>query len=222
MALWRFDIATSTWKHIENVRKEYSETRAVLTSDAQNVIIVGTSTGLIDVLDIQDDNDYKVTRSMVSAVSPIEFGNASAYPVVMKCRERDVIRLTSAWYRKLFTHKQHGHATCSLDIIKLIDQFVGEEMLHLLIQNYAGGAVNHVAFHLVDILSSNSAETPTPLQLPGLTISSTAVQPARLENNGNERRRWSSIMGMNIEQCVLCLCALLIAYFFGMLTDWLT
>lgn len=112
IALWRFDIATSTWKYVKIVVKDWCETRAVLTSDDQNLIIVGR--GWIKIMNIQDDNDYKVTKSIVL---PNEFQNGSPYPVLMKCQETDVIALTSAWFRKVFSSKQHGQATCPLDIL---------------------------------------------------------------------------------------------------------
>ena len=98
--MWRFDIATSTWKHIENdvatSTGDYRGTHAVLTSDEGNVIIVGS--GRIDILDIQDENDYKITRSM-----KLDFGYSYtiAFPVLMKHQETDVIALTSGWFRKL-------------------------------------------------------------------------------------------------------------------------
>ena len=165
IGMWRFDITTSTWEHIENVRGDYTETdRAVLTSDEQHVIIVCDNR--IDVLDIRDENNYKVTGSMKL---PLGFSDLLAYPILMKRRETEVIALTSGWFRKLF-HSEDHPAACPLDILKLIDQFVCKEMLHLLIWDYTGGAVNHMAFHLTDILSSDSAEIPAPIELPGLTL----------------------------------------------------
>ena len=199
IGMWRFDIATSTWTHIVNVEEDYTQTPAVLTSDEQNVIIVESD--WIEILDIQNDNDYQVVGSMKL---PNEFRNAFAYPVLTKHRETEVIALTSGWFRKLFNTKRYGHSTCSLDILKLIAQFVCDEMLHLPIWNNAGSAVDHLAFHLADILSSDDAETPTPIELPGPTL---PIPNKRLPNTAEERFRWSPIKIMKTKQCVLCLCA---------------
>ena len=214
IGMWRFDIAASTWKHIENVTRDYSETHAVLTLDQQNVIIVGKNR--IDILDIQDENDYKITRSM-----KLEFGYSytAAFPVLMKCRETDVVALTSWWFRKLFSSKDNGPAACPLDILNLIDKFVCTQMLHLLTWSYAGGAVDHLTFHLADMLSLDLAETPTPIELPGFVL---AMPNRRLPNVTAERFRLIPITSMKTKQCVLCLCALLVAYLCKMFTDWLT
>ena len=167
IGMWRFDIATSTWKHIfddESKEYRYSNTHAVLTSDEQNVIIVRWNR--IEILNIQDENDYKVTASM-----EIPHGNEywTGYPVLMKCRATEVFMLTSGWFRKLFKSKDDGAVACPLDILKLIDQFVCEQMLHLIKWKRAS-AKEHLAFHLTDVLSSDSGETPSPLQLPGLYL----------------------------------------------------
>ena len=222
IGMWRFDIATSTWKHIENVTRDYSETHAVLTSDQQNVIIVGKNR--IDILDIQDENDYKITRSMT-----LEFGYSytAAFPVLMKRRETDVVALTSGWFRKQFSSNNDrrlndGLAACPLDILKLIDKFVCTQMLHLLTWSYAVGAVDHLTFQLADMLSIDLAETPKPIELPGFVLTMPNGPNRRLPNVTAERFRRGPINSMKTKQCVLCFCALLVAYLFKMFIDWLT
>ena len=120
--------------------------------------------------------------------------------------------------RKLFNTKQHGQVTsvtCPLDILRLIDQFVSNEMLHLIKWNHR--ALNHAAFHLADILSSDSADTPTPIKLPGL---SPPIPNRRPPHPAVEHFMWSPIKSMSTKQFVLCLCALLVTYLVGMYTDW--
>ena len=161
VGMWRFDITTSAWQHIANVRRNYSQyDHAVLTSDEQYVIVV-CDDNHIDILDIGDENNYQITKSI-----ELKFKYAP-FPVLTTCREIDVVVLVSGWFRKLFNSEDHPVA-CPLDILKLIDQFVCKEMLHLLLCNYTDGAVNHEAFHLSDILSWDSAEIPAPIELPGL------------------------------------------------------
>ena len=180
--MWRFDIATSKWTHVETVEDDYHSTDAVLTSDEQHVIIVCGYR--IDVLDIRDENDYKITGSMklTKEFSDGEY-HGFTYPVLMKRRETEVIALTSGWFRKLF-HSEDHPAACPLDVLKLVDQFVCKEMLHLLLCNYTDSAVHHAVFHLTDILSSDSAEIPAPIELPGFSFP--IPKNRRLPNTANE------------------------------------
>ena len=188
---------------------------AALTSDENSVIIVGTLDGYraydcsIFVLNIQDDDNYDLRHCMYIDIP--WYGFKTPYPIVMKQHDINVILLTSGWFRKSFSSKQQEHVVWPLDILKLIDKFVSQDMLHLISIHSADGALKHVVFAMADILASNSAEMPTPRVLPGPEFQSSGAW--------NELIPIDNIPFTNT-QFTICLCFLLVAYFCRIHMDW--
>ena len=97
----------------------------------------------------------------------------------MKSNGTNVILLVSGWLRKTFNSKEQESLACPHDILKLIDQFVCQETLHLL-PHSNDGKVKHIAFHLEDILSTKSTTLPTARELPGLgSLHAATMQTSR-------------------------------------------
>ena len=207
MGVWRIQVATSKWEQIE-VDGEFRGHQAVLSSDQQSVIIVGMLKMYI--LDIQNEDKYTVIQS-IGLPRPSGY----LYPVVVKNQETNVVLLTSAWFRKSFSSTQHEQVVCPLDILKLIDQFVCQEWLHLISEYVRDGTIKHFAVPLAEILSLDSIHQNTWFrERPGM-------DPANYSSVMQRTETWLiPLNGFTRTQITLCLSFLLVAYLYIIYVDW--
>lgn len=202
MGVWRIQVDTSKWEQIE-VDGEFRGHQAVLSSDEQSVIIVGMLKMYI--LDIRDEDNYKVRQS-IGLPRPSGY----LYPVLVKNQETKVILLTSAWFRKSFSSTQHEQVVCPLDILKLIDQFVCQEWLHLISEYVRDGTIKHFAVPLAEILSLDSIHQNTWFR----------ERPVLDPPNYSDVMYRSFFNSFTKTQITLSLSFLLVAYLCVIYVDW--
>ena len=108
--IWRYGDATGDWEEIVGFEFDLSEGVSVLTGDEQYIVITGTKhytqNEIVDVyvLDIRDENEYKLMMSLTRKPSP----DATLVARTSSIRETNL--LTSGWTRKLFTTERAcGH-----------------------------------------------------------------------------------------------------------------
>ena len=214
LGIWRCQVATWKWEAIEVDGYQYeSANQAALTVDEKNVIIVGRYPKSdyvgISILNIKDDDNYQLRHSM--SLDKPYYGFRILCPVVMKGRGINVILLISGWFRESFCSKQQEQVVCPLDILKLIDKFVCQEMLHLIPRSNGSDTLNHIVFDMADILSRDSEDLPIPRELPG----------PRFQTSG----AWNELipidnLPLTKKQFTICFCFLLVAYFCRIYVDW--
>lgn len=199
----RYRIETMKW---EDAGVEYGG-RGALTSDERYLIMLFGR--YIRIVDLYDEHNYKCIQTV-----ELPRGLMESYPVVMKNQETNVISLTSGWFRKLFRSQnaqQHNvKVVCPLDVLKLIDQFVCQEMVHLI------SGKSHVAYHLTDILSSKSVDLERetkPRQLPALKVLDT--------NRDKAKPHGKAPVSGTSKQFTICsfLCFVMIAYLMRVYND---
>ena len=160
--IWRFQIASSTWEPVEyetNCFFIMTDLHCNLTPDEEKVIIVKSNE--IYVLDIQDEDNYRIHQASIQLPAPVQvkYGEYT-YQVMMNHKHGNVILITSAWFRKIFKAQNSGEVECPMDILRVVDQFVCEEMVHLISGGYFGREIGkHLELHLDDILSSSSCQS---------------------------------------------------------------
>ena len=150
LGMWRFQIALSKWEQIDmGIEHSLLAGRTVLTPDEQKIIIIGAN---IYVLDIQDENHYKLMQSSVTFQLPTFRG---AYSVLMNHAKAEIHLVTFGWMRR----QKH----IPKDIKKLIDQFAAysEYMIHCVAGGWSQcgskdnpkGDSDHQMIALADILA---------------------------------------------------------------------
>lgn len=170
--IWRIDAVTSKWENtgidlcLLSTPRHLMSSHAVVTPDEQNVIIVEKE--WIQVLDIRDQNDYKIRRTIMLSgeLGDIYWKQA----VVMQHQQTNGILVISFWFRKSFSAEQRRKVVCPMAILKLMCQFVCQEMLHLIAEKYRYDLFKHWAIPLSNILSPDGTGKLRVHELPGFEM----------------------------------------------------
>ncbi len=126
LCFWSYCLISNKWKEINLISNKWKEVLAhmsVITSD-EHYIIIGASTGKIYILDIRDQNNYKLSKSKIY----YPFQHRLIVRTSNKCKNELII---IGWIKNIFISQQFDKSLMPpLGIIKIISQLCYEEMIH--------------------------------------------------------------------------------------------
>ena len=123
MKVWRYHIAAGQWEQLRDIELKHFYWHCVLSADERYVIIMRKGSGSIYAMDITDDNDYKIWKSLKVTPQVTEGCNGYHCSVAKTGGKGTTALLASGWIRgwRRFFPKE---------LTEIISGFCLDEMIH--------------------------------------------------------------------------------------------
>ena len=151
VGIMEYSLKTKKWRKIENIEYNYYGGHALLTKNEKHVILTpeyyngddesGTVNGVTLILDILDDEGYKLRKSAVSLSKLVDDYWLDMNMTLMGSDERENGLLVFGFVRNF--GMQTDGMMVSNDVINLIVKFYEYEMLHVVRRNFDNDANDH-------------------------------------------------------------------------------
>ena len=159
--LWRYDIPSQKWEYVMNIRNQYYsdvfQISVILTTEEQFIIIKQQKNPRFEILDIRNENDYKLRQSKVRVPRKAFAG------VLAQSHGTPGLKLsftlTLGWTRRLKKLEKFTNTRMPVEIERMIAEWYSIEWIHWIMSDITkqknSNLRNHQKIPLHDILYEN-------------------------------------------------------------------